>query len=39
MARLKNTTSKADIRKANWESEYLVKHEKKWVDEELAKLV
>ena len=39
MARTKNTTFKADMRRANWESEYLVKHEKKWVDEELATLV
>ena len=39
MARTKNTPSEADMRKANWEAEYLVKHEKKWVDKELMKLV
>ena len=39
MARTKNTSSKADMRRANWEQEYLVKHEKKWVDDELPTLV
>ena len=39
MARTKNTSLKADLQKANWEAEYLVKHEKKWVDKELVSLV